>query len=290
MNQGKRKNLGRGLSALLGDTAQDYAELDRVRTAKPVPVDQLHPCAFQPRRRFDAAQIDELAASIREKGILQPLVVRRDPEDSATFEIICGERRWRAAQAAQLHELPVIIKELTDQETLEIALVENLQRENLSALEEAEAYQRLMAEFGHTQEDMAQSIGKSRSHVANMIRLINLPAPVKAMLEDGRLSAGHGRALLGAKNPLSLAKTVVQRGLNVRETENLVRRAGQPKKAAKQTPAKDADTIALENNLRDLLGVKATIKTQNKGGALTLFYKNLDQLDDLVARLSKRPE
>jgi len=282
----KRKNLGRGLSALLGDTAQDYAELDRVRAEKRVPVGQLRPCPFQPRRRFAEPQIKELAQSIQEKGILQPLVVRRDPTDQAGYEIICGERRWRAAQAAQLHEVPVIIKELTDQETLEIALIENLQREDLSALEEAEAYQRLMADFGHTQEDMAKSIGKSRSHVANMVRLLNLPAAVKVMLEDGRLTAGHGRALLAAKDPAGLAATVVKRALNVRETEHLVRREGAAKKTGKASTAKDADTIALEKELTAAIGLKTVISRKGSGGRISFNYTNLDQLEEFIRRLS----
>ena len=284
----KRKTLGRGLSALLGDTAQDYAELDRVRTAKPVPTTQLRPCPFQPRRRFDEAHIAELAESIKQKGIIQPILVRRDPNDQAGFEIIAGERRWRAAQVAQLHEVPIIIKDLSDQETLEIALIENIQREDLSVLEEAEGYQRLMADFGHTQEDMARSIGKSRSHVANMVRLLNLSDFIKEMLEDGRLSAGHGRALLSAKTPDALAKTVVERGLNVRETENLVRQEGSPKKVSAAAPTKDADTLALERDLSDLLGVKTVVTPKSKGGTLSFHYQNLDQLEALLGIFSTK--
>jgi len=280
---GKRKNLGRGLSALLGDTAQDYAELDRARTTKPVPVTQLHPCPFQPRRRFNEEQIAELAESIKQKGIIQPLVVRRDTKDPTTYEIIAGERRWRAAQVAQLHEVPVIIKDLNDQETLEIALIENIQREDLSILEEAEGYQRLIADFGHTQENMADSIGKSRSHVANTIRLIGLPDEVKVLLEEKKLSAGHGRALLMAKNPETLAKTVIARGLNVRDTENLVRQESVTKKSTGSSAAKDADTLALERDLSGLLGVKTVVTPKSQGGTLTFHYKNLDQLEALLS-------
>ena len=281
----KRKHLGRGLSALLGDGAKDYADLDRSKTDHTVAITQLTPCPFQPRRSFADAQIIELSQSIREKGILQPLVVRRK-NDGDGYEIICGERRWRAAQMASVHDVPVVIRDLTDQEALEIALIENLQREDLSALEEAEAYKRLMSDFDHTQASMAQSIGKSRSHVANIVRLLNLPHEVKAMLADGRLSAGHGRALLGTKNSVNLAAAVVKGGLNVRATEALVRREGKSKlsKSAFAVP-KDADTLSLERELTDFLGLKAQIRTKGAGGELRLSYATLDELDGLIARL-----
>ena len=281
----KRKQLGRGLSALLGDGAKEYADLDRSKTDHTVSITQLTPCPFQPRRSFVDAQIVELSQSIREKGILQPLVVRRKT-DGGGYEIICGERRWRAAQMAAVHDVPVVVRDLTDQEALEIALIENLQREDLSALEEAEAYKRLMAEFAHTQASMAQSIGKSRSHVANIVRLLNLPHEVKAMLADGRLSAGHGRALLGTKNSANLAAAVVKGGLNVRATEALVRREGQSKLSNSASAAsKDADTLSLERELTDFLGLKAQIRTKGAGGELRLSYATLDELDGLIARL-----
>ena len=284
--EAKRKNLGRGLSALLGDTAKDYAELDRVRTEKSVPLGQLHPCGFQPRRRFSEAEITELAQSIKEKGILQPLVVRRDQADAATFEIICGERRWRAAQMAQLHEVPVLIKELSDLETLEIALIENVQREDLSALEEAEAYKRLMAEFGHSQDDMAKSMGKSRSHIANLLRLLNLPDAIKEMLDDGRLSAGHGRALLGASEPLKLAAKIIREKLSVRETENLIRQQTAKPSSSGTRKTKDADTIALEKELQDITGLKSDISQKGDGGSLTFHYGSLDQLEGVIKKLT----
>ena len=281
----KRKQLGRGLSALLGDDAKEFADLSSSKTDRTVAITQLTPCPFQPRRNFADVQIAELSKSIREKGILQPLVVRPKP-DSDGYEIICGERRWRAAQMASVHHVPVVVRDLTDQEALEIALIENLQREDLSALEEAAAYQRLMAEFDHTQDAMAQSIGKSRSHVANMVRLLNLPDGVKAMLADGRLSAGHGRALLGAKNPADLAATVVKNGLNVRATEELVRRKGgaRPSKPATVAP-KDADTLSLERELTDALGLKTEIHAKGAGGEIRFSYASLDELDGLIARL-----
>ena len=280
----KRKQLGRGLSALLGDGAKEFADISLSKTNRTVAITQLTPCPSQPRRNFAEVQIAELSQSIREKGILQPLVVRPKP-DSDGYEIICGERRWRAAQMASVHLVPVVVRDLTDQEALEVALIENLQREGLSALEEAAAYQRLMAEFDHTQDAMAQSIGKSRSHVANMVRLLNLPDKVKAMLADGGLSAGHGRALLGAKNPADLAVTVIKKGLNVRATEALVRRVGETKPSQPATVAsKDADTLSLERELTDVLGLKTKIHAKGAGGEIRFSYASLDELDGLIAR------
>ena len=281
----KRKKLGRGLSALLGDGARESIDAHSSKTNREVAITKLVPCPFQPRRAFAEAQINELAQSIRQKGILQPLVVR-PKTDGDGYEIICGERRWRAAQMASVHHVPVVIRDLSDQEALEIALIENLQRENLSALEEAEAYQRLMTELNHTQDAMAQSIGKSRSHVANMLRLLNLPDGVKAMLADGRLSAGHGRALLGANNPANLAATVVKNSLNVRATEALVRREGGTKPSDSIAVApKDADTLSLERELTDVLGLKTKIRVKGGGGEIRLVYDSLDELDNLIARL-----
>ena len=278
----KSRNLGRGLSALLGDGvgAQDVA--GPVGLLQSVSITRLAPCPFQPRRKFSETQIAELALSIKEKGILQPLVVRPKADG---YEIICGERRWRAAQMSALHEVPVVVRDLSDQETLEIALIENLQREDLSALEEAEAYQRLMVDFGYTQEAIGHSIAKSRSYVANMVRLLNLPVSVKAMLADRRLSAGHGRAILGAKNPADLAQTVVKNGLNVRATEALVRQAGEFNKNKLKTLAKDADTLALERELTDILGLKTKIRRKGLGGEIRFAYLNLDELDSLLGRL-----
>jgi ParB family chromosome partitioning protein len=283
----KRKNLGRGLSALLGEAtpkpAADTAQPGLQRLA----IGDLHPCRFQPRRRFADEQIRELAQSVREKGILQPLVVRPDPDQAGSYQIICGERRWRAAQLAQLHELPVVVRQFTDQETLEIALVENLQREDLTPLEEAEAYQRLKDEFGHTQEALADGIGKSRSHVANMLRLLGLPDAVKRMLGDGRLSAGHARALLAAPDPVALAEIVIARGLNVRETEALVAKgAGKSGKSPSAKPQKDADTLATERDLTTQLGIRTEITPTKKGGTLTFHYRSVDQLDILIRRLT----
>ncbi|MEI6986634.1 MAG: ParB/RepB/Spo0J family partition protein, partial [Rhodospirillaceae bacterium] len=222
-DSGKRPSLGRGLSALFGEVNDEYSSGDRVRQTKQLPVEFIHPGRFQPRRKFDEEAIAELAQSVREKGILQPLLVRRSPDKANHYEIIAGERRWRAAQAAGLHEVPVVLRDLSDREALEISIIENVQRQDLTALEEAEGYRRLLDEFKHTQEDLARALGKSRSHVANTLRLMALPEPIKLMLHDGQLTAGHARALLTATNPLSLAEEVVAKGLNVRQTEQLAR-------------------------------------------------------------------
>ena len=284
--EGKRNQLGRGLSALLGEDPEDYAKLDRMRSPKTSPIADLRPSSYQPRHRIGEEELDELSRSIAEKGVLQPILVRRHPDEPNAFEIIAGERRWRAAQRAQLHEVPIIVKELADSEALEIALIENLQRQDLSPLEEADGYRRLMGEFDHTQENLAQSLGKSRSHVANMMRLLNLPEPVKDMVSSGQLSAGHARALLAADDPETVARTVVKRGLNVRQTERLVKPTGERPKTSKKPQEKDTDTLALEHDLSNLLGLDVEIKFRGGGGSLVLHYRSLDQLDDVLHRLS----
>ena len=294
-DDGQRRNLGRGLSALLGDENVDYASLDRLRLAKMVPVEFLHPCSLQPRKHFDDKAFASLVASVREKGVLQPILVRRHRDSANEYEIIAGERRWRAAQQTQLHEVPVIIKDLDDSQALEIALVENLQREDLTPLDEAQAYQQLIAEFGHTQEDAARSVGKSRSHVANMLRLLSLPDPVKSKINAGQLSAGHARALVTAENPAALADKIVRRGLNVRQAEALARqqKKGAAAKGGKAHKAKDPNVAALEHDLNDLLGLRVKIAVRGEGGALTVHYDTLEQLDDLLHRLShgaQRPD
>jgi ParB family chromosome partitioning protein len=286
---GRRRNLGRGLSALFGEESEDYAALDRLRQGKTVPIDFVRPGRFQPRRHFDEEAMQALAESIREKGVLQPLLVRRHPEAANSYEIIAGERRWRAAQMAQLHEIPVVIRELEDHEALEIALVENIQREDLTALEEAEGYRRLMDEFAHTQDNLAKAVGKSRSHVANMMRLLGLPDSVKQLLDAGELSAGHARALLNAEDPTELAAQVVRRGLNVRETEKLAQGARTLVMTPKAKPAKDPDTAALERDLGNLLGLRVTVNFAGRGGALTIHYRTLEQLDDVLRRLNQIP-
>ena len=293
IEEGKRRGLGRGLSALLGDRAEESTETTE-KAVRTLSVGMLHPGRFQPRRHFDEERIADLVESVREKGVLQPLLVRRDPEDTNTYEIIAGERRWRAAQLAQLHEVPVIIKEFSDREALEVALVENLQRQDLSPLEEADGYRRLLDEFHHTQEDLARAVGKSRSHVTNTLRLLGLPDPIKLMLDEGRLTAGHARALLTAPDSVKLAQQVVSKGLNVRQTEKL---AQQPEKKATPSASssprrsigdgeKDPDTAALERDLQQILGLKVNIRFHGKGGDLTIQYGSLEQLDDILHRLS----
>ena len=280
-----KNNLGRGLSALLGDDSEDYAKLEKKHGNKNVPIEFLRPGRFQPRHSIDKANIEELAQSIRDKGILQPILVRRHPNDPSAYEIIAGERRWRAAQRASLHEVPVIIKELADRNALEVALVENLQRLDLSPLEEAESYRRLMQEFEYTQEALAKGVSKSRSHVANMMRLLDLPDVVKQLLDAGELSAGHARALLGAVDPTAHAKHVIAKGLNVRQTERLVKHDAKRKPASVAPPTKDADTIILEKDLTDLLGLKITINHRTNHGHVIVHYKSLDQLDNFLRRL-----
>jgi len=289
----KKRKLGRGLSALLGDDAgSDYAALDKDRSPKTVPVEYLQPGRYQPRQHMDEQQIEDLANSIAEMGIIQPLLVRRledHPNAPNAYEIVAGERRWRAAQRAKLHEVPVIIREMNDMEALEIGLVENLQRQDLSPLEEAEGYQRLMNEFSHNQEALARVIGKSRSHVANTMRLLGLPDSLKKLLDEGRLSAGHGRALLTATNPEELAKKILKQGLNVRQTEKLAQRQDVVRPAGPKPPGKDTDTLALERDVSELLGLRVDIAFKNGRGSLTIHYNDLGQLDDVLARLSHKP-
>jgi ParB family chromosome partitioning protein len=294
----QRNSLGRGLAALFGEEGDDYVTLDHVRGNKDVPIEHLHPNAQQPRTRFDETSLNELADSIRTNGVLQPILVRRHPERPAEFEIVAGERRWRAAQLAQAHQVPVVIREIDDGQALELALVENLQREDLGALEEADAYHHLMETFGYTQESLAQSVGRSRSHIANTLRLRGLPEAVKALLESGALSAGHARALLGASHPEAIADQVISQDLNVRQVERLVQqskagaagrlpggKAGKP--SAK--PVKDPDTIALEQDLSAMLGLRVAIEFGGQGGSLTIHYQTLEQLDDVLRRLNQAP-
>lgn len=296
----RRKGLGRGLSSLLGEDAlaQDKGQMPPSdRASDSLPVEIIHPGQYQPRSKFDEEQIEALAQSIRENGVLQPLIVRRHPDKEGAFEIIAGERRWRAAQRAQLHEIPVLIRDLTDEAALEIALVENVQRQDLSPLEEAEGYKRLIEQFQYTQETLAQKIGKSRVHITNSMRLLALAPVIRQMLEEGQLSAGHGRALLGVENAEVLAKEIVSKGLNVRQTEKLAKaekeHAGTAQKApgkstGKKTAAlaKDPDTLALERDLGEKLGLSVEINGNEDGaGAIVLHYQSLEQLDDILQKI-----
>ena len=280
-----RQPLGRGLAVLFGESGgRPAGEPGGART---VPIEAIRPSPLQPRRLFAEAELEGLAQSIREKGIVQPLLVRPVSEAAADYELVAGERRWRAAQRVGLHEVPVVIRPFADVEVIEIALVENLQREDLSPLEEAEAYSRLTREFGRSQASLAEAVGKSRSHVANTVRLLALPAPVRQSLEAGSLTAGHARALLAAPDPAGLAGEVVRRGLNVRATEELVRRRAAQKQRPK--PVRDADTAALEQELATTLGLAVTLSPRRRGGSLTLRYATLDQLDRLLKLLRATP-
>lgn len=287
----QRAGLGRGLNALLGEIAREAPVAPGVAPAAGVrmlPVEAMAPHPDQPRRRFDEAMLDELAGSIAARGLIQPIVVRPHGHQ---YQIVAGERRWRAAQRARLREVPVVVRDFNDAETLEIALVENIQRQDLNAIEEAQAYQRLAGEYGHTQEALAKIVHKSRSHVANLLRLLELPEPVQAQVVDGSLSMGHARALLGAPDVEGLADQVVARGLSVRDTEKLARdtkpRRGTGGGSVRPAPAAvDADIAALERQLADLLGVSVTVAHGSRGGTLTLGYATLDQLDMLCQRLS----
>ena len=292
-DQDKGQRLGRGLSALLGESTPEATVPERLGVAREVPIDQLLPNPFQPRQRVNEAEIEALADSIRENGILQPILVRRSPDKADAFEIVAGERRWRAAQRAGLHQMPVLIRELTHRTALEFALVENIQREDLTPLEEATGFRRLIENFGHTQDKLARVVGRSRSHVANMMRLLDLPDSIREMLDDGRLTVGHARPLLTASQPEKLAKQIVARDLNVRQAERLARRAatGQAGAARKASAAKDADTRALEDNLASALGLKVDIShRKDGGGTVRLAYQNVEQLDDIVSRLGRTPE
>lgn len=302
MSDAKKRGLGRGLSALLGEEDEEVAVAasgDDTSVVHPGPggttqliaITDLRPSPFQPRSNFDDDAIDDLAASIREKGIIQPILVRASSTGETTYEIIAGERRWRAAQRAQLHEVPVLVREFDDRETAEIALIENLQRQDLSPLEEAEGYNRLMSEFSHTQEALGQALGKSRSHIANSLRLLGLPAPIKQMLSDKVLSSGHARALLGADNAVELAGQIVKKGLNVRQAEKLVKtdggKASRPKRSSGGASAeKDPDTVALERDLSNMLGLAVNIDFDGAAGKISIRYETLEQLDDILQRLT----
>ena len=296
MTEALRRNrhggLGRGLGALLGDVAhEEPVASDAVHApgVRMLPVGAIAAHPDQPRRHFDDAALDELAGSIASRGLIQPIVVR--PHGKG-YQIVAGERRWRAAQRAHLHEVPVLVREFDDAETLEIALVENIQRQDLNAIEEAQAYHRLLGDYGHTQEALAKIVHKSRSHVTNLLRLLDLPAAVQRRVVDGSLSMGHARALIGAADVEELADQVVARSLSVRETEKLARAA---KRGGRDTPApprisgRDADIAALEHQLGDLLGVTVRVQHGEAGGTLTLNYTTLDQLDMLCQRLSGEP-
>lgn len=282
----EKRGLGRGLSALMADV--DLIPSDKPVPRQVVPVEQLTPNPDQPRRSFAQDSLQELADSLRAKGVLQPLIVRPHPGDRGLYQIVAGERRWRAAQIAQLHEVPVIVRDLNDTEVLEIAIVENIQRSDLNAIEEAASYRQLMDRFGHTQEKLGEALNKSRSHIANLLRLLNLPEQIQNWLKEGKLTAGHARALITAPNAIELARKVIEKNLSVRETEELVRRQADAnkQKPARQKAEKDADTRALEGDLSAHLRMKVSINHMGQdGGQLVISYRDLDQLDQLCQLL-----
>jgi len=293
-----RRPLGRGLSALLGEASKDVAisgenvvehgVAGSGRSVQLLEISRIAPHPEQPRRQFDEEALNELAESIRARGVIQPIIVRAVGE---RYQIVAGERRWRAAQRAQLHQIPAIVRDFTEGETLEIALVENIQREDLNPIEEAQAYRRLITQFQHSQEALARIVGKSRSHIANLMRLLDLPADVQDLVTEGRLSMGHGRALIGAPGCVALAREIADKELSVRETEHLVRVARETEKAprgakAVPTAARDADLVAMEQHLSDLLGLKVGISFAQGKGALTLQYSSLEQLDMICQKLT----
>lgn len=294
----EKRGLGRGLSALMADVEPQKTESsDNPAPRRPdrlIPIERIEPNPDQPRRTFTEEQLQELANSIRTKGVIQPIILRPKPGASERYEIVAGERRWRAAQLANLHEMPALIREFTDTEVLEVAIIENIQRADLNAIEEAAGFRQLMFKFGHTQEKLAEALGKSRSHIANLLRLLNLPEDVQTFVIEGKLSAGHARALITANDPSALARQVIAKGLSVRATEKLAR--GDEERAAKRKPRaddmgieKDADTRALESDLSASLGMKVSIdhKPGAEAGRISISYDTLEELDSLCGLLGQ---
>ncbi|MEJ6813408.1 MAG: ParB/RepB/Spo0J family partition protein [Octadecabacter sp.] len=285
------RGLGRGLSSLMSDVAAPNDSKPAVNAIdRAIPVDQIYPNPDQPRRTFDDQAMDDLTASIAEKGIIQPLIVRERPSANGKYEIVAGERRWRAAQRAQLHEVPVIVRAFSDLEVLEVAIIENIQRSDLNAVDEAAGYKQLMEKFGRTQEDMGTALGKSRSYIANSVRLLTLPDTVLSYLANGRLSAGHARTLVGHPDAEKLAAEIVKKGLSVRNAEKLVKstKFSAPKKKTIRASTKDADTIQIESDLSAQLGMKVNIDhaAGKENGQVVLHYRDLEQLDDVLRLLS----
>ncbi len=286
------KGLGKGLSALLSDI--DTIQDNNISKIRVIPIAKLRAGKFQPRQEFNEDALNELALSIKQKGILQPLLVRSDKDaDGEYFEIIAGERRWRAAQLANIHEVPVIVKDFTETECLEIGLIENLQREDLNPIEEAEGYNRLMKEFNYTQEKVAELVSKSRPYITNLLRLTSLPDLVKSHVREGQLSAGHARALVNHENAIALAEEIIEKGLSVRQVEAMMRssrtKVSTSSNVKKNKHAKSADVVAIENNLTSILGLKVSLKEDRHGnsGVISLSYNNLDQLDLILKRLEQ---
>lgn len=286
----ERSRLGRGLASLIGDVGGEAAHVDRPsRATRRVPIEFIKANPRNPRRTFSDAELDELSSSIKQHGVIQPIVVRPVKGATDRFEIIAGERRWRASQRAGLHDVPIVTIEVTDSAALEIAIIENVQRSDLNAMEEAQGYHALATEYKHTADDIAKLVGKSRSHVANMMRLTKLPEQVQGYIAEGKLSAGHARALINLPDAAAAAKRIVEEGLNVRQTEALAHEEGLPQRKPQKTrstaTAKDADTLALEKRVSDVLGLKVSVDHRNPGGMVQIKYKDLDQLDEILRRL-----
>jgi len=286
-----RSRLGRGLAALMGDVGEETKTVERGRNQRRVAIEFVRPNPRNPRRNFAETELDELAASMRERGIIQPIVVRPVRGAADSYEIIAGERRWRAAQRAGLHTVPIVQLDVSDSEALELAIIENVQRTDLNPLEEAMGYQSLADEYQHSQDAIAKIVGKSRSHVANTLRLLKLPESVKAYIAAGKISAGHARMLIGQPDPERIARDIVERGLNVRQVEALAQEraeASGTKLKTRTRTAKDANTLALEKRLSDKLGLAVKIEHRGEGGVIDIRYRSLDQLDDVVRRLESR--
>ena len=293
MTEDPKSKLGRGLDALFEDTEPKppaQAAPGAATGAATLPIGDLVPGPFQPRETFEDGAMAALIDSVSERGVIQPLIVRADPDAPGRYQIVAGERRWRAAQAAQIHEVPVVIQELSDAAALEVALIENIQRQDLTPVEEAEGFRRLTEDFDRTQDDLSRALGKSRSHIANALRLLNLPDPIKLLLNNGGISAGHGRALLNAPDPMAVALEVMRRGLTVRETERLIAGETEPKERRGRRPRaeKSPEILDTERQLSRMLGVKITIVPRgDETGDLTVRYTTLEQFDDLVKRLTE---
>jgi ParB family chromosome partitioning protein len=283
-----KQRLGRGLAALIGDGGDDESVSHEEQGFRRVPIELIHANPHNPRRRFEPGELDDLVQSIRARGVLQPLIVR-PRSDGRGYDIVAGERRWRAAQRVPLHEVPALVREFSDGEALEIALIENVQRADLNALEEAQGYAQLIEHFGYTQQQLASSISKSRSHIANSLRLLSLPDEVKVHLETGALTAGHARTLVASAAPAELAQDIIKRGLSVREAERLAQAVQHGQKKARREPRPDADTRDLERRLGEALGLKVEIVDRGEaGGRLTVHYRTLEQLDEVSRRLAER--
>jgi ParB family chromosome partitioning protein len=286
-----RSRLGRGLASLIGDVGGEAAHLDRPRAQRKVPIEFLKPNPRNPRRAFSESELQELADSIKQHGVIQPILVRPVKGAQDRFEIIAGERRWRASQIAGLHEVPIVPLDVSDSDALELAIIENIQREDLNAMEEAQGYHALAGEFKHSADEIAKIVGKSRSHVANMMRLTKLPEEVQTLIASGQLSAGHARALIGVPDPVAVAKRIIAQGLNVRQVETLVHSIGVPMRKprnARGALVKDPDTLALEKRVGDILGLSVKVDHKGPSGTMHIKYRDLEQLDEILRRLDAK--